>query len=293
MAQNESRRITGRVATLIAMGIAGLIGVSAIVVLQPGSACDGIFEQTAPRIEANLEIIRNRGAFAVEQQTIQALSESAQKVGLHLKTCCAVLKAGELDAGEFQQCLDQASAYDRHIEQVAQTVNEVAQAREAGSADVVKARVADIRQGIQAATADAERFSREVARIRPPEPVKPGPAGSRGSETEPNNAAAQATEIRISGQVDAEVATAEDADFYKLVATKPLRDRVLLRMESLSESLRPYMTVYNANWSKMMEKYDYTYGASLAFSFEAVVGEQYFVQVSPWESQGDYQLTLE
>jgi len=247
-------------------------------------------------VEAHLEIIKNKGAFAVHHEKIQELSESAQKVGLHLKTCCAVLEGGRLNPEQFKQCLDKVSAYDKQIVFITQQVTEAEQAREQGATDVVQNKIANIDQAIQTATNTAENFVRQVEQIRPPETAQE-PAIGKGrtisSETEPNNTAAQATELRLSGEIIGEVSTREDPDYYKLVTTKQLRDRVKLKLHNLSESLRPSLTLYNQNKSKMKAEYDHTYGADIELWFTAESGTYYFVQVSPWDSTGKYKLIAE
>ena len=102
MVDKEARSIPFK-SLLFGVALIGLIALSGLL-LWP-SPCDRIFEQTAPQLKVNLKIIENAGAFAVSREKVQSLSASAQKVGLHLKTCCSVLKAGKLDPGQFQQVL--------------------------------------------------------------------------------------------------------------------------------------------------------------------------------------------
>ena len=102
----QGTRISARQLTwLLGIVVVGIVVVGGLVVLRPHSGCDAVFEQTAPRLQADLEIIRNKGALAVGQEKIQELTESAQKVGMHLKTCCTVLQGGRLDPAQFQQCV--------------------------------------------------------------------------------------------------------------------------------------------------------------------------------------------
>ena len=153
-------------ALLVGVAVAGLAALSALVILWPRGSCDGIFRQTAPKLEAHLEIIKQKGALAVSQEQIQVLSESAQKVGLHLKTCCSVLDGGKLAPEQFQQCIDKASIYDRQIALVAQQVAEIAEAREKGATDLVQDKITRINETIKTTTSDAESFGRQVAQIK-------------------------------------------------------------------------------------------------------------------------------
>ncbi len=64
--ENKSSPISPRhKGLLIGLALLGLIGLSVLVILRPRSSCEGVFEQTAPKLEANIEIIKNKGAFAV------------------------------------------------------------------------------------------------------------------------------------------------------------------------------------------------------------------------------------
>jgi len=278
---------------LMGGALAALIGLSLVVLLQPGgSGCEDIFEQAAPTLSANIEIIESKGAFAVGHEQIQELTESAQKVGLHLKTCCTVLQGGKLDPGQFQQCMDKAASYERKIIQVVQQVSEAAEAKANGAADVVAVKVANINQTIQKASADVETLARQVAQIKPvvarPEPVRPV-IGS-GQETEPNNVAAQATELPLNGEMAGEITSNEDSDYFKLLPSKDLRDRVVVKLQNYSESLRPYFTLYNDKKSKIETVYDNTYGADVEYLFTAEPDTFYYLKVSPWDSAGKYKV---
>jgi hypothetical protein len=107
---------------------------------------------------------------------------------------------------------------------------------------------------------------------------------------EPNDTAAEATPIVPGKMVQANVMDASDADWYKLVSAPAESVRVVLK--NRSTSLRPYVNVYDHNRSKLLEKHDNTVGASLDFSFDAVPGETCFIQVSPWDTNGAYELTV-
>ena len=93
---NQSSHISSPQRTLLlSLSIVGVIGLSALVIFWQGDSCAGILQQTAPRLETHLEIIKNKGAVEVGHEQIQKLSDSAQKVGLHLKTCCIGLRNDE------------------------------------------------------------------------------------------------------------------------------------------------------------------------------------------------------
>ncbi len=129
---------------LISISVAGLVVVIILIIFWPCSSCAGIFKQTAPSLETHLEIIKNRGAFVIGHEQIQELPESAQKVGLHLKTCCSVLDGGKLNPTQFQQCIEIASAYDQQIALVAQQVTDVTEAMEKGDNDLLQDKTSQI-----------------------------------------------------------------------------------------------------------------------------------------------------
>jgi hypothetical protein len=160
---------------------------------------------------------------------------------------------------------------------------------------VLQEKITSINQVIQTATSDAENFARQVAQIKPPgRRPEPGKGDKeRGSETEPNNTAAQATELRLSGEIVAEVSTGEDIDYYKLVTTKQLRDWITVKLENRSQSLAPQLTLYNQDKSRIREVYDVTLGADIKLSFAAETGTYYFIKVSPWSGTGKYKLTAD
>jgi len=181
-AENKSNPISSwHKALLIGVALAGLIGLSVLTLLWPRTSCEGIFEQSAPKVEAHLEIIKNKGAFAISHEKIQEVSESAQKVALHLKTCCSVLDGGKLNPQQFQQCIDKASDYDRQIALIAQGVTKVTEAKEKGAAPPQE-QLDSIDKAMKSATNNAESFARQVAQIKPrPQPPKPTPPTMRES----------------------------------------------------------------------------------------------------------------
>ena len=72
------------------------------------SRCDSIFEQTADRVQANLEFIKIKGELALGSQKGQELTDSSQKVGIHLKLCCHAQETRRLNADQFQVCMSGA-----------------------------------------------------------------------------------------------------------------------------------------------------------------------------------------
>lgn len=294
----DGNSITGKYRALLLGGVVVAIAILAgLVVFWPRSACEGIFEQTAPRLEANLEIIRNKGVLAVGQEKIQELTESAQKVGLHLKTCCSVLAGGKLNPSQFQQCVDSATGYDRQVAKVAQQVDEAGKTPAANSEPVAPQVRAAIVSAISEATRGAENLAQQVAQLKPASAaVAAAPATTAPSdhETEPNDNPASANPVALGTQIDGAIQKEGDADYYKVTASKPVRDLVKVSLENLSETLQPELSLYDQNKSKIGSDHsDYTPGANLAFSFTAEIGATNYVRVSGLSNtSGAYRLRL-
>lgn len=278
--------------TLIATAIVAVAGVSYLVVAPGGDSCGTIFEQTAPRLQANLDIIQNKGQIAVSRETIQELSDSAQRVGLHLKTCCTVLQGGQLDSAQFQQCVDGAAEYDRQVATVAQQVVAAEQAAQEDTASEMKKRSRRIQESVAAATGQAESLVSQSVKLVPvPPPVKPATGGS--VESEPNNNILESNLMALNQPVRAEIMDTTDVDFFMFTYAEVRRDKIRITLQNQSTTLRPHLKIYNKNKSEILSLYDKTYGANVATDFAVAQGSEYYLQVSPYETQGTYILKVE
>jgi hypothetical protein len=256
---------------------------SALVILRPRSPCEDIFEQTAPKVETHIELIKNKGALVVGHEQIQELSESAQKVGLHLKTCCSVLDGGKLNPEQFQQCIDKVSAYDKQIALIAQQVTEAAEAGERGTLEIAQDKIVTINQAARAATDEGEELARQVAQLKSP---------SASTEREPNDTILQANPFVVGQAVIAEVSGTKDQDYFKFRHPSKLRDKVTAIVENQSTTLRPWVKVYDANKSEILDRYDGTSGANLEVTLSMEPGSDYYLQVLPYDSSGKYRLSV-
>lgn len=273
----------------------GIVLLSSLVVLRPHATCDGIFEQTAPHLEANLEIIRSKGALAVGQDKIQELTESAQKVGLHLKTCCAVLSGGKLNPAQFQQCIDGAAGYDRKVAQVAAQVAAITPSGGSDATAMAPSQRTEIATTIRAASQDAEALGRQVQQLNPAGGSAAGTAATAAAadqEVEPNDTPAIANPIPPGTTVTGEIKAAGDLDYYKITASKNQRDLLRVSLENLSTTLAPNFTLYNQNKSQIgYDHYDGTAGADLKFAFVLEPGGSNYLRVSGVSSTlGAYRL---
>jgi len=288
-----SRAMSGRLqAMLIGLGIVVLAGGAALVLLKPGrSSCQGVFEQTAPRLEANIELIKNKGGFAVSQEKVQELTEGAQKVGLHLKTCCSVLEGGKLNPDQFQQCIARASEYDRQIAETARQVDVAATAQAQGQTAVVEQQKTQIASSLKSAAGEVTALGRQVAQLAPNSSDAPQAPARSGSEGEPNDSKASAAELAINTPTDGEIASTEDHDNFTFTSGASVRDRVIVRLENRSDTLLPYLKVFGPDKAALQEVYSTTAGADTELSFTAQPGKRYYVEVSAFGNSGKYTLS--
>jgi hypothetical protein len=145
---------------LIIVPVTAALLIVAYFWLKPAS-CDSIFEQTAPRLESKLEILKSQAKLVIGPEQVQALTDSSQKVGLHLKACCIFQMNGHMSAVALQSCIDGAKNYETRIAQVTDLVGQAQAAREQGKTQLENERVAQAKQATEAAS-DAARHLQEV-----------------------------------------------------------------------------------------------------------------------------------
>jgi hypothetical protein len=68
---------------------------------------------------------------------------------------------------------------------------------------------------------------------------------------------------------------------------------VKVTLENLSTTLTPYVKVYNGNKSQVAERFDGTPGANLSFEADLRQPGDFYVEVAPYASTGNYRLRLD
>jgi len=238
------------------------------------SKCDSIFEQTADRVQANLEFIKVKGELALGREKVQDLTEASQKVALHLKSCCIAQQARVLNGEQFQVCMSGAKDYQTQIIQVATNVKEAAAAEKQQKPELAKQKTDAAKEAASKVT-DTEKSLSKLTEKFPPVPVK-------DAEQEPNNTVQQANIGEMGTTIAGEINPANDVDFFqfKYSHAKKRRDIVLVRLENRSSTLQPQLILRNEDKSIAR---DWTAanatGADLDFSFLAEPGKIYFVGV--------------
>ena len=255
------------------------------------SKCDSIFEQTADKVQANLDFIKVKGELALGREKVQDLTEASQKVGLHLKSCCIAQQAGVLNPDQFQVCMSGAKDYERQIIQVATNIKEANAAEEQQKPELAK-------QKTDAAKEAASKIvNNEKTLARTTESLPASASVKNGTEQEPNNTIPKANVAEIGTTVAGEVNPAEDVDFFKFRYddSKKRRDIVAVRLENRSTTLRPGLVLHNEDKSLAR---DWTSanapGADFELSFTAQPGKIVYVGVGSVYNQttGQYSLSL-
>jgi len=255
---------------------------------RPHPKCDSIFEQTADKVQANLDFIKVKGKLVLGSERVQDLTDASQKVAHHLKSCCIAQQTGKLTADQFQVCISGAKDYQTQIIQVATNIKEADAAEKQQKPELAKQKT----DAAKAAASEVPRTEKTLAKAtRTLTPVK------GGAEQEPNNTIPQANVADMGTTIVGEIDPGKDVDFFKFQYRDPKkrRDIVAVHLENRSTTLRPSLILYKEDksiardWSAANAP-----GADLEFAFSAQPEKTYFVGVGSYhnESAGAYALSV-
>jgi len=251
--------------------------------------CDTIFEQTATRVGGNIEVIKNKGELFVGREQVQALTEGAQKVGLHLKSCCLSQQSGNMTPDQFQNCVNGAKDYESKVLLVTNLISEAQAAKDQGNEQLAQQKAAQAREAASAVASVSGELSKTAANL------SSDPVTITVAEQEPNNTILQANAAQMGTAIAAEISTTDDQDFFKFQYkdSKNRRDFVLVHLENRSSTLRPQLQVYNEDKSLLRDwLVANAAGANLDFPFVAEPGKTYYVAAASYGGTGKYALSL-
>jgi len=277
-------------ARLVVLAVAVVVIVLAYLLLAGRrTQCDTIFEQTATRVGGNLEVIKSKGELFVGREQVQALTDGAQKVGLHLKSCCLSQQSGKMSADQFQNCINGAKDYESKVVMVTNLINEAQAAKDQGNQQLSEQKAGQAREAASAVTFAASNLGKTAANL------SSEPVSIKESEQEPNNTILQANAAEMGVAIAGEISTTDDLDFFKFQYKDPKnrRDLALLHIENRSTTLQPQFQVYNEdksllqNWSAANAA-----GANLDFYFVVEPGKNYYVAVGSYTGTGKYALSV-
>ena len=255
------------------------------------SRCDSIFEQTADRVQADLKFIKVKGGVTLGAEKLQELTDSSQKVGIHLKSCCIAQQSKALNTEQFQVCMSGAKDYQTQIIQVANNIKEADAAEKQQKPELAK-------QKAEAAKEEANKVVNTEKNLAKATQALPTPTSVKsGAEQEPNNNIPHANAAEIATTIDGEINPADDEDFFefKYQDGKKRRDIVVVCLENKSTTLLPWLASFKRDKSVDRDwKAPNTAGADLDFLFSAESGKTYYVGVRSLygHSTGGYTLSV-
>jgi len=146
--------------------VAAAFGVMAILALfiylnRPGP-CDGIFEQTAPKLDTTIQFLKTNGEMVIGSDKVQELAESSQRIGILCKTCCIAQQSGKISGAQFQDCLNTTKSYETQVLQVASNVDAANSARQKGQVEVVGDKTQQATLAASAAANQAQKLDNSV-----------------------------------------------------------------------------------------------------------------------------------
>ena len=255
------------------------------------SRCDSIFEQTADRVQADLKFIKVKGGVTLGAEKVQELTDSSQKVGIHLKSCCIAQQSKILNADQFQVCMRGAKDYQAQIIQVAANIKEADAAEKQQKPELAKQKTDEAKEGAN------KLLSTEKTLAKAMETPPASPSVNGGAEQEPNNTIPQANVAEMVTTIVGEINPADDVDFFKVQYRDPKkrRDIVVVHLENQSTTLRPSLIRHNEDKSIAMDwSAANAPGANDDFSFSAEPEKSYFVGVGSYgnNSAGQYTLSV-
>jgi len=106
---------------------------------------------------------------------------------------------------------------------------------------------------------------------------------------EANDDGMTATTLNFGESVEASIMDKNDPDWFHVTPTTA--GKVTVALESLASTYRPQIYVYDANKSRIVNKWDGTHGAILDFNVDIKPGQDFYIQVHPYSSEGSYRLT--
>lgn len=219
--------------------------------LARGPSCDQLFEQTASRFDGKLATGKISVAFTLGRQGVQKIDDGNQKVAIHLKNCCITRQLGGISGSRFQRCVEGAKQYETQIVQLVAASKEAKAANDRRDFQAAAEKTAVAQQ----AAGNAEIQQAEVgAAATNPQPSQKGTESAEVEEQEPNDTIFQANSVTVGQSISGEISKADDVDFFKFHYDGNLRDRVAIKLENPSPSLRPSLTQFDQAKSRCRRK---------------------------------------
>jgi hypothetical protein len=163
---------------LIALATAaGFVIVGYFVYISRPTACDCIFEQTAPSLSVKVNALKANGEWVIGPEKVQDVSEGVQKIAVHLKSCCISQQSGYIKPEQYQVCVNGAKDYEAKIIQITNIIGEAQAAKQQGNTQLVEQKVAEARTAAAESTSIVSKMAQVVPLPTPSPPAdKPSTA---------------------------------------------------------------------------------------------------------------------
>lgn len=165
-------------APMIFAAVAGLLIVAYFVYGIIPTPCDGIFEQTAPSLTVKVNALKANGEWAIGPEKVQDVSEGAQKIAVHLKSCCISQHSGYMKPEQYQVCVNGAKDYEAKIIQITNIIGEAQAAKQEGNGQLVDQKAAEAKTTVDASSRIVSEVGKIADAAPPPTPSPPAPKPS-------------------------------------------------------------------------------------------------------------------
>ena len=117
---------------LAAGGVAFCIVAAFFVYRHFRPSCDGLYDQTATKLDAHVKSLKGADASLVlGDEKVQDLTEGAQKLAICLKGCCVAASMGQ---GNMNDCMKDVRKYDEDLARISKGVADAAAVIKSGDA---------------------------------------------------------------------------------------------------------------------------------------------------------------
>jgi hypothetical protein len=152
-------------ALIVFVAVASVLLIAAFMYFIRPQPCDGIFEQTAPRLKVKLGFIEANGEWAIGKEKIQQVDKDSQDVALHLKTCCIWQNKGSITPDQFQVCVNGAKEYAAKIIQITNIVAEAQAAKQQGETELADQKAAEAKTAVGKSTNAADKVADDTNKL--------------------------------------------------------------------------------------------------------------------------------
>lgn len=259
------------------------------------SSCEGIFQQSEQKLQADIEILKAKGGLLLGAETIQELTERSQLAALNFKGCCIAADNELIEKKQFLECKNTLANFQNQFDGLVAEVRDSswdASSVQSQEAQAQRDAAAKLLRTAQASAGRLKRIASNPTRQAADAGQTPPPPPA-GSESEPNDDFFSATAMVPGQTLDGEIQTNEDQDYFQFTYAGALRDWGKLRFENRSMTLAPHVSLYDSKKKLLSTNYENSQGADLDVNLVLEPGQNYFVRIPFYRGVGQYRLTID